>query len=211
MSNLIARLKTISKVQIFAIILIIIGLSIMIPRGLGMFDFFKEVRYANEHNFKTGNLSPDLLRPWMTIRYVSAAYAVPQKYLFDATGVPPKNQNSMIALNRLNNQLQLGKIEKSPALIQIVRKAILAYRANPVVTGLIERKVSDWMNVQYIANSTGIPVETIFQQLGIPMQGNAYLPLGYLSDTINYAGGPKALVAALQKIVDEQGVKPVVP
>jgi hypothetical protein len=147
----------------------------------------------------------------MTIRYIAVAYAVPQKYLFDATGIQPKNENSMIALNRLNGHMGLGQADGKPVLINTVREAILAYRANPVATGLIERKVSDWMNVQYIANCTGIPAETIFQTIGVPMDGNAYLPLGYLSDSVNFAGGPKALTAAIQKIVDEQGAQPVTP
>jgi hypothetical protein len=211
MKSLINKLKSISKVQLFAIILIIVGLSIMIPKGLGMFEFYKEVQYATNNNFQAGNPSPNLLRPWMSIRYISVAYAVPQKYLFEAANIQPKEENSMIALNRLNNQMKLGKLNGEPTLIKTIRDAIIAYRASPVVTGLIERKVSDWMNVQYIANSTGIPAETIFQEIGIPMDGNAYLPLGYLSDTVNYTGGSKALVSALQKIVDSQAVQPVQP
>ena len=67
MKNLIDKFKSISKIQIFAVVLIVVGLAIMIPKGLGMFDFYKEVQYANLHNFRAGNLSPDLLRPWMTI------------------------------------------------------------------------------------------------------------------------------------------------
>jgi len=33
--------------------------------------------------------------------------------------------------------------------------------------------------------------------------------LEYLKDKLNYPGGEKALLSAIQKIVDEQGVKPV--
>lgn len=205
MKKLISKL---TPIQWLAVALIVIGLAIMIPKGLGMFEFYKEAKYATDNNFQAGNLSPDLLRPWMTIRYVSVAYAVPQEYLFTAAGIQPKKENSMIALNRLNSQMGLGKTDGGPTIMKTLREAIVAYRANPVVTGLIERKVSDWMTVQYIANSTGIPPETIFQQIGIPMDGNAFLPLGYLSDTVNYSGGPKALVAAIQKIVDTQSTQP---
>jgi hypothetical protein len=208
MADIIAKIKSISKIQILALVLIVVGLGIMIPKGLGMLDFYKEVQYAREHNFKAGNLSPDLLRPWMTIRYISVAYAVPQKYLFDAAGIQPKKENSMIALNRLNNHMRLGTVNGRPTLMNTVGEAIIKYRANPVITGLIEKQVADWMSVQYIANSTGIPAESIFHDLGVPMDGNAYLPLGVLSGEVNYVGGPKALVAALQKIVDNNTAQP---
>ena len=206
--------KLVSKftpIQWLAIALILVGVAIIIPKAKGMFDFYKEVRYATENNFAAGNLSPNLLRPWMSIRYISVAYAVPQKYLFDAAKIQPKKETSMIGLNRLNGQMGLGKVDGQPALMKTIREAILAYRANPVVTGLIERQVEDWMTVQYIANSSGIPAETIFQEIGIPANGNAYKPLGFLSDEVDYMGGPKALVAAIQKIVDAQGTKPVTP
>jgi len=208
MPYIIDKIKSISKIQIFALILIIIGLAIMIPKGLGMLDFYMEVKYAREHNFKAGNLSPDLLRPWMSIRYISVAYAVPQKYLFDAAAIHPKKENSMIALNRLNEQMGLGAVSGRPVLMNIISDAIIQYRANPVATGLIEKNVTDWMSVQYIANSTGIPAETIFQDLGIPMDGNAYLPLGGLSTDYNYAGGPRKLIADIQKIIDSHAVQP---
>jgi hypothetical protein len=176
-----------------------------------MFDFYKEARYATENNFSAGNVSPDLLRPWMSIRYISVAYAVPQKYLFESLNIQPGKETSMIALNRLNSQLGLGKVDGQPALLKAVRESILEYRAHPVVTGLIEQHVEDWMTVQYIANSSGIPALVIFDEIGIPFEGNAFKPLGFLSDQVNYAGGPRALCAAIQKIVDAQSVKPVKP
>ncbi len=200
-----------TPVQWLAVALILGGLLIMIPKAKGMFDFYKEVRYAQENNFAAGNLSPDLLRPWMSLRYVAAAYAVPQQYLYTAAGIQPKKETSMIGLNRLNSQLRLGQVDGQPALLKTIRAAIIEYRAHPVVTGLLERSVEDWMTVQYIANSTGIPAAVIFQEVGLPAEGNAFKPLGFLSDETNYPGGPKALIAAVQKIVEAQGVKPVQP
>ncbi len=211
MKNLIEKIKSISKVQILAVILVIAGLAIMVPKARGMFEFYKEVRYAADNNFAAGNLSPDLLRPWMSIRYIAVAYAVPQKYLYDALGIRPKKETSMIAINRLNRQAGQGKANGNPELMGAIREAIVAYRANPVATGLIEQRVEDWMTVQYIANSAGIPAEAIFQETGIPLAGNAYKPLDFLGDEVDYQGGPKALVAAIQEIVDAQAVKPVTP
>ncbi len=200
-----------TPIQWLAVALIVIGVAIMIPRGLGLLDFYKEVRYATEHDFAAGNVSPDLLRPWMSLRYISVAYAVPQQYLFDTAHIQPQKETSMIALNRLNQQLRLGQVNGQPALMQTLRAAILAYRAHPVATGLIEQQVEDWMTVAYIANSTGLSAEGLLQEVGLPLDGNAYKPLGFLSDEANYPGGPGALVAALQTIVDARGVKPVIP
>jgi hypothetical protein len=200
-----------TPIQWLAIALIIIGIAIMIPKGRGMLDFSKEVRYAQENNFAAGNVSPDLIRPWMSIRYISAACAVPQKYLFDEINIQPGKETSMIAISRLNQQLQLGQVDGQPALLKAVRDAIVEYRAHPVVTGLIEKHVEEWMSVQYIANSSGIPALVIFEKINIPYAGNGFKPLGFLSEEVKYPGGIKALTAAIQKIVDEQGIKPVKP
>ncbi|MEI7845216.1 MAG: hypothetical protein WCK35_05370 [Chloroflexota bacterium] len=208
MKALIDKIRSISKIQILALVLIVAGLGIMVSKGLGMFEFYKEVRYAQENNFKAGNLSTDLLRPWMTLRYISVSYAVPQKYLFDEAGIKPKKENSMISVSRLNAQMNLGGVKGRPVLLSTIGDAINKYRANPVATGFIEQHVSDWMSIQYIANSTGISAQIIFDELGISMVGNAYMPLGYLSDTVSFAGGPKALVAEVQKIIDSRQVQP---
>jgi hypothetical protein len=200
-----------TPIQWLAVLLILIGVAIMIPKAVGMFDFSKEARYAAEHDFAAGNLSPDLLRPWMSVRYISVAYSVPQAYLFDAAGIQPRKETSMLSLQRLNKQMHLGQLDGEPALMQKVREAILAYRADPVVTGLIEQRVEDWMTIQYISNSTGIPVETIFAGTGLPADDNANKPLGFLSDQASYPGGNRALIAAIQKVVDAQGAKPVQP
>jgi hypothetical protein len=200
-----------TPIQWLAVLLILIGVAIMIPRAVGMFDFSKEARFAAEHHFAAGNLSPDLLRPWMSIRYISVAYAVPQAYLFDAAGIQPRKETSMLSLERLNKQMRLGQVDGEPALMQKVRDGILAYRAGPVVTGLIEKRVEDWMTVQYISNSTGIPVETIFAATGLPAEGNANKPLGFLSDQTGYPGGVKVLVADIQKVVDTQATDPQRP
>jgi hypothetical protein len=200
-----------TPIQWLAVALIVIGIAIMIPRAKGMFDFYKEARYAAENHFAAGNVSPELLRPWMSIRYIAVACAVPQQYLFDAAGIQPRKETSMIGINRLNQQMGLGQTDGQPTLLKTIREAVTEYRAHPVVLGLLEKRVEDWMTVQYIANSTGIPALVIFEKVGIPWQDNAFKPLGFLSEEVKYPGGTKALIAAVQQIVDEQGIKPVIP
>jgi len=189
-----------TAVQWLAVALILIGIAIMIPKARGLFEFSKEARYAAEHDFAAGNLSPDLIRPWMSIRYIAAAYAVPQQYLFEAAKIQPRKETSMVSLSRLNQQLNQGQVNGEPALAQTIRAAILAYRAHPVATGLLEQHVEDWMTMQYIANSTGLPVETLFEAVNLPVEGNANLPLDFLSRETHYPGGTRALIAALQAI-----------
>jgi hypothetical protein len=202
------KFKSVSKIQILAVLLILIGLAVMIPRVMGMREFNKELEFARKNNFAEGNVSPELMRPWMSVRYIAVAAGVPQKYLFDAAGIPPRRENSMISVSRLNQQMGLGGEKGKPELLIQLRKAIEAYRKNPVATGLLERGVQDWMSIEYIANSIGVPAAEIFSELGLPMEGNAYVPLGPLSDRVDYAGGPRALTQAIQRIVDAQKAQP---
>ncbi|MEI8133436.1 MAG: hypothetical protein WCG34_13470 [Leptolinea sp.] len=85
----------------------------------------------------------------------------------------------MLALDRLNQQSRLGQINGQPALLNTVRETIMAYRLNPVVTGLLEKQVEDWMTILYISNSTCIPVETIFNAHNIPADGNTNKPSAF--------------------------------
>jgi len=196
------KLPRISRLQLFALGLVVLGIAIMIPRAWDMLDFYKKVRYAQQHNFQAGNPSPDLLQPWMSTRYIAATYAVPQGYLFEAMNIQPKRETSLMSIERLNRELGLGTLNGQPVLLGSVRATIVAYRANPVATGLLERKVENWMTVQYIANSTGIPAQDIFEAIGLPMEGNAHKPLGLLSREVDYPGGSQALTNAIQKVVE---------
>ena len=46
---MIEKIKSISKVEWLAVALIVIGVAIMIPKAMGMVEFYKESRYAAEH------------------------------------------------------------------------------------------------------------------------------------------------------------------
>jgi len=197
------RLKSLPKIQILAILIILVGVVIMAVRVKGMLGFSREVQYASKNNFATGDLSPDLLRPWMSLRYVAVAYAVPQKYLYDAIEIQPRPETSMLGINRLNRQMGLGQVDGQPVLLNKVRQAIIDYRARPVATGLLEQHVEGWMTVLYIANSTGIPAETIFQEIHFQAgENDENKPLDFLADERNYTGGPRQLVADVQAVVD---------
>jgi hypothetical protein len=137
----------------------------------------------------------------MTIRFIAVAYAVPEEYLFSQLAIPFERRNVNSTLSKLNSDYQLGTSPKGsyPAIIDKARAAITAYRANPVVTGL--RDVRPWMSVRYIANSTGVPADYIFAQLGLPMEGNTDKPLDLLGVDLTYSGGPQALADAIQRVL----------
>lgn len=196
--------KKLTRMQWLAIALIILGAAIMFPRARGMLDFYKEARYAAENDFASGDVSPDLLRPWMSIRYVAVAYAVPQQYLFDAANIKPRKETSMVSIQRLNQKMGLGQVDGEPALLKTVHGAIAAYRADPVATGLLEKRVEGWMTAQYVANSTGIAVDAILAAANIPANGNIHKPFDFLSEELNYPGGPKALVKAVQDFLEQE-------
>lgn len=203
---IINKIKSISKIQILAIILIVVGVVAVVHYGRGAFYAYRELEYARTNDFKSGNVDPELIRPWMTVRYIAVAYAVPQEYLFSELGLPMERRHSETPLDDLNAQLNLDRFEKNGrpyfAIIDILRQAIIDYRENPVPTGLKEGGVRPWMSMQYVANSTGIPVETLFAQIGLPPDDTANMPLEYLADKTDYEGGLRALMDAVQRAVD---------
>ena len=189
-----------------AIILIAIGVVAVVRYGIGTFNAYRAVQYARQNNFDAGNPDPDLLRPWMNMQYVAVAYTVPQEFLFAELGIPFERRSSRASLADLNDRFNFGRATDGdrpyPLILDRLKAAIIKYRENPIPTGLERDGVRPWMSVQYIANSTGIPAEVIFEQIDVPMDGNAFLPLDALAGEARYQGGPRALVENIQQVVD---------
>jgi hypothetical protein len=57
------------------------------------------------------------------------------------------------------------------------------------------------MSVRYIANSTGVPEQTIFEGIHIPASGNESKPLDLLSREQHYPGGAPALTDAIKQVL----------
>lgn len=205
MRSIITSIKSLTKVQILAIVLVIVGLGLVIFFGMRSFRSFKALQYIQEQGLYTGTATPDAIRPWMTVRFIAVAYAVPQEYIFAELDIPFERRSSNDSLYHLNRKFEFGRSPDGeyPAILDKVRDAIEQYRENPVTTGL-EGDVRPWMSVQYISNSTGIPAEYIFEQIGIPMTGNAYKPLDLLNDEYHY-GGRWALIEAVQAALAQYG------
>lgn len=190
-------------VPLLAILLIGFGILFLTRFARGSMDSYQAMRFAEANDFDAGNVDVEIIQPWMHLRYIAEAYAVPQSYLHEQLGIPGDRQSRRLPIGRINQRLRLGEVNDEPAIVEKVKEAIRSYRANPVVTGLTEGEVQKWMNVQYIANSTGIPAETFFDAADIPLAGNDYKPLGWLVDSIGYEPGEEHLLRTLQEVVEE--------
>lgn len=189
-------------------LLIIIGLPFMVRSARSAMGSYRAMQFAAEHNFDAGNPDIELVSPWMNIRYIAEAYTVPQSFLFDEMGIKMTRSASELPLGRLNQRFKFGDSKNGgPALVDIVRNAIVAYHENPVVTGLSEKRVQKWMNIQYIANSTGIATELFFDELGIPQEGHLYMPLPRLVDQAGYEPGTDNMIKTLERVIDMRGGK----
>ena len=176
-------------IPLIALLLIVAGIFFAMRFAQGAVASYRSMQFARQNDFDAGNLDVALVQPWMTMRYIAEAYAVPQIYLFDQLDIPMRRQTRRLPIERLNRRFQLGNVDGEPAIVEMIQRAILDYRQTPVVTGLAEGKVQHWMNIQYIANSTGIPVEALFDAVAIPMEGNVFKPLGWLVDSTEYEPG----------------------
>jgi hypothetical protein len=205
MKSTIASIKSLSKTQILAIVMVVLGLGLVIFFGLRSFRSFKQLQYIQESGFDEGTAELDAIRPWMTLKFVAVAYAVPQEFLFAELGIPFDRRNSNEALGELNKEFDFGKPPDKETMIIIdkVRAAIEEYRENPVPTGL-EGDIRGWMSIQYISNSTGVPVEFILEKANIP-DGNQYMPLFMVEDELDYPGGGRALAEAVQNALNQYG------
>ena len=63
-------------------VLILGGLAIISIYGYRTYRSFNQVRYAQNEGLTDGTADVAAIRPWMTIRYIAVAYAVPEEYIF---------------------------------------------------------------------------------------------------------------------------------
>lgn len=191
------------------------GLVLSLYYGNRTLRSYRQVRFIQERGFDSGDADLDAIRPWMTIHFVASAYAVPKEFIFAELGVEAEKHRRDIDLKHLNEELRLGRssVGPYPALIDRLREIILAYRDDPVVTGL--RELRGWMTLEYIANGTGVPAATIINELdleelaekrsadeGSEVDVSVYRPLSRLAGDLRYPGGPRALEESIQSVLD---------
>lgn len=201
--------KTILNRNVLAALFIIVGLVVTIFFGSRALQSYRQLQYIREQGLDRGTASVNAIKGWMTIRYVSVAYAVPEEYIFDQLGIPYTERNSNDILGHLNREYRFGKPEigTEPEIVAKVVRAILDYQQNPVATGLSD--IRPWMTVRYIANSTGVPEDYLLQQLGVDSSDNhSVMPLPDLADVTHFEGGPRRLIETLQTALANYKDKP---
>jgi hypothetical protein len=197
------------KVRLLLTIAVIaIGLAVAAFFGARSLRSFRELQYIRQQGLDRGTASVDAIRPWMTIRFIAVAYAVPEEYMYSLLAIPFDQRNPNRALGELNRDYHLGQVPNSTNLVivQKAKDAITEYRKNPVATGL--RDVRPWMSIRYIANSTSIPEADIFAAIGLPAAGNENKPLDFLAPEQHYKGGPRALAEAIQNALRQRKAIP---
>ncbi|MCB0061186.1 MAG: hypothetical protein KDE19_03690, partial [Caldilineaceae bacterium] len=165
--------------RVWAVFILLIGLWLVVFYGTRTLRAYREIGYAREQGLLDGTASVDAIQPWMTIRYIAVAYAVPEEYIYAKLNIPFDRRSAREPLGRLGRQrasegpppaAESGDQGVPPdpqaardALLVEMREIILAYRANPVAPGL--RDIRPWMSLAYIANSTGVPVDYLVDAL----------------------------------------------
>lgn len=190
------------------IVAIVLGVGLSAVFTLRSARSFRELEYIRRQGFDEGTAGVEAIRPWMTLRFVAVAYAVPEEYLYSALAIPFERRNADQSLGELNRIYALGLTPGSSelAILDRARAAIKAYRADPVATGL--RGVREWMSVRYVASSTGLAPEAILEAAGLPAETNQSKPLGLVAEELRYPGGGRALAEAIQAALAALGVAP---
>jgi hypothetical protein len=187
---------------------IVIGLAIAGFFGIRTVTSARQLQYIRQQGLDRGSASVDAIRPWMTVRFIAVAYAVPEEYIYSALEIPFDRRRPDNSLGEINKEFQMGNSPVNNQLVVIdkAKVAITDYRANPVATGL--RDVRLWMSVRYIANSTGVPEQAIFAAINIPATDNEYKPLDLLGKEQHYPGGPRALEDAVRAALAQHKATP---
>src|SRR5690242_15967787 len=76
------------------IVVVVIGVAIAAFFGVRSISSFRQLQYIRQQGLDRGTASVDAIRPWMTIRFVAVAYAVPEEYLYSALNIPFDERNA---------------------------------------------------------------------------------------------------------------------
>ena len=200
--------KLLSNRRAVATLLIILGVGLTLIYGVRTVRSYRQLQFIREQGLDDGTADVDAIRPWMTIRYIGVAFAVPEEYIYAELDIPFDRRNRDHTLGQLNRDYELGTspLGDYPAIMDQAQQAIRTYRQNPVATGLDD--IRPWMTVRYIANSTGVPEAYIFEQIDILPEGNGSKPLDLLSREARYEGGPRALSDTIRRILADYEAGP---
>jgi hypothetical protein len=108
--------------QILIIGLIVLGMILVLFFG---FRAVRSYLRIQQTGLQPGVSDVELIRGWMTIPYIAAAYGVPEAYIFTQIGIPQTdNQNK--SLGQLNREYAPGE---PAAILNAVKEAVRQYQA----------------------------------------------------------------------------------
>lgn len=108
--------------QILIIGLIVLGVILILFFG---FRAARSYLRIQQTGLQPGVSDVELIRGWMTVPYIAAAYGVPEAYIFTQIGIPqPDNQNK--SLGQLNREYAPGE---PAAILNAVKEAVRRYQA----------------------------------------------------------------------------------
>jgi hypothetical protein len=107
--------------------LIIIGILFIAFFGLRTLRAYKKFNGHRPPPPGTVETDVELIRDWMTISFISRAYRVPEKIIFDALNISPIGNHEK-SLKGLNNEYFP---ESDGAVLDVVKAAILAHQPPP--------------------------------------------------------------------------------
>lgn len=94
--------KSKTQQRILVVVLVLIGLLITVFFGMRALHALR--RFNGHRPPPPGKVETDveLIRDWMTVPFISRMYRVPDEIIFQALGIPPKNNRdkSLLDLNR---------------------------------------------------------------------------------------------------------------
>ncbi|MBL8101216.1 MAG: hypothetical protein JNM02_01680 [Anaerolineales bacterium] len=117
------------KQRIFIIASTILGCLLIFFFGLRAFHAFMKFKGHRPPQPAPGQIETDveLIREWMTIPFIARMYYVPEKVLYDALDIPPR-ENRDKSLEEINKEYFP---ETNGLAMQLVKAAILAHQPPP--------------------------------------------------------------------------------
>ena len=122
-----------------SIALIVLGTGVIIFFSFKSYSAYREIRFVRLHHFNSKNPDTSVVRPWMSIQYVSSAFRIPEEYLFQKIGIPMTQKNSLSSFRMLNSSFHIGPEDDVSILLRKVQAAIDAFDAQAPVIGPLQR------------------------------------------------------------------------
>jgi len=98
------------------------------------------------------------------------AYAVPEEYIYSALEIPFDRRRPDNSLGEINREFQMGNSPNNNELVITISQN-RDHRLPKKSGGDRPARCAAWMSIRYIANSSGVSEQAIFDAIGIRPQG----------------------------------------